>query len=467
MGDFKGSFQYLSSNGNVRIEGECRVEHDDTTLSVVPDSGAAITLDFGDIDSLLAADYEVRMPLYTGSTIVLRAFGKQYPKLASELLAAFRERMLKCLLLEDMEEIERYDANFSVAKGGGHCPKCGARDRGGKFCPDCGQKLEHSILNRPFPNEGKDRAPEPVSGSGEVRLYKSNIALLGTNVPSFQWRLADVDRIIYEGGSYEVALKSGDSYLTISGLAKRTEEFAGKLKKAVSDLATQSSQALHASFPFLNPDQLVEANMLMREGRSALVAKLKQISPRIEVALASNAVDTTLRPYFDHLRKLMAEDSLYAGFKIIRAEEQETHAETPGPDDAGADASGSVEKMTHADDAGPQTLYWFFFPMATKKVVAWEASSRSGRATYFFRAGDPFEESIRTINDALDMLNFRRRPIYLSDDELEMKPEFHRYAIAARRLPELRALRASFLGRAIHTTPEAWQAQVRSILEKA
>jgi len=64
-------------------------------------------------------------------------------------------------------------------------------------------------------------------------------------------------------------------------------------------------------------------------------------------------------------------------------------------------------------------------------------------------------------------LNFRWRPIYLSDEELARDPRYHRYAIAARRIPELHELRASFLGRAIHTSPESWQAQVDSILEKA
>jgi hypothetical protein len=67
----------------------------------------------------------------------------------------------------------------------------------------------------------------------------------------------------------------------------------------------------------------------------------------------------------------------------------------------------------------------------------------------------------------LAMLNFRRRPIYLSDDELATDPRFHRYAIAARRMPEVREVRGNFLARALHTSPEAWQAQVESILTKA
>lgn len=115
-------------------------------------------------------------------------------------------------------------------------------------------------------------------------------------------------------------------------------------------------------------------------------------------------------------------------------------------------------------------------------VVAWEASSTSGRATYFFRlldaseAGalrDPgkwaeaVERAVERVNRVLGMLNFRRRPIYLSDDELADNAMFHRYAIAARRIPDLRQVRAAFLGRAMHSSLEAWQGQVKSILSKA
>jgi hypothetical protein len=56
---------------------------------------------------------------------------------------------------------------------------------------------------------------------------------------------------------------------------------------------------------------------------------------------------------------------------------------------------------------------------------------------------------------------------YLSDDELERDPKFHRYAIAARRIPEVREVRASFLGCAAHSSLTVWQGQIKTILAKA
>jgi hypothetical protein len=81
------------------------------------------------------------------------------------------------------------------------------------------------------------------------------------------------------------------------------------------------------------------------------------------------------------------------------------------------------------------------------------------------RAAGVVDGVLAELNRALVLLSFRREPIYLSDEALDTRPRFHRYAIACRKLPELRRLRAAFLGRAVHTTVEAWGKQVGEILK--
>lgn len=74
---------------------------------------------------------------------------------------------------------------------------------------------------------------------------------------------------------------------------------------------------------------------------------------------------------------------------------------------------------------------------------------------------------VRRLNRALVMINFRREPIYLSDDSLMSQARYRHYAIGCRKLPVLRDLRASYIGRAIHTSPEAWEKQVNTLLAGA
>ena len=434
MADFSGKFQYLNPDGSVAQEGACRAQFDAQNFTLTPESGAPMAFDLGDLDALAATDWEIRLPLYTGNTIVLRQLGKAYETLAHDLLDSYRDRALQCLLLEDLQETARFQGTFTL-----------------------GQR----------------------SGPAEIRLFKSNLAVLPTTSQSFQWRLADVDSVRFDSNAWEVVLQAGPDQLKFSKLAKRTEEFATKVREAVSALATQSAQALHSIFPFLNPNQLQAMAGLLREGQSASVAKLAAINPKIPTALTTNAVDKDLKPYYDDLVARNGNGMLYAGFKMIRQEDKDG-GDSQARDQEGDD-SVSASDAPDADADSPQTLYWFFFPMTTN-AVAWEASSKSGRATYFFRMVDPAQAAqlrdpskapalvdagVRRLNRVLGMLNFRRRPIYLTDDQLDMDPKFYRYAIAARRIPELRQVRASFLGRAIHSSHEAWQEQVKGILEKA
>jgi len=451
MSDADGRFQYLAQDGAVVQEGACRIHFDAQTLTLTPQTGAALAFDLGDLDSVTAADYEVRLPLYTGRSIVLRQLGKAYDNLAHDLTEAYRNRAVQCLLLEDMQEVARFSASFELA----------------------GSVSE--------------------SGPAELRLCQSNLAVLPSAAQSFQWRLADIDDMRLDSAGYEVVLQCGDDRLKVTRLAKRTEEFADKLRDAMNALATKTAQALHTMLPFLDPDQLQCSAGLLREGRSAALAKLAAIHKQIPAALAAKAVDRNLKPYYDQLVARSTSGLGYFGFKLIRAEDNATAPEDgdgAGPEQNSGDTAAGLDGDDAPDDAtGPQTLYWFLLPLAAKaggsvpaNVVAWEASSLTGRATYFFRLVEPaqgaqladparaavvVDASIRRLNRVLAMLNFRRRPIYLSDDELALDPRFHRYAIAARRMPEVREVRASFLGRALHSSPEAWQAQVDSILGKS
>ncbi|MBI3668532.1 MAG: hypothetical protein HY237_01950 [Acidobacteria bacterium] len=463
MSSYSGRFQYLDANGGVLQDGACQLSFDSENLTLVPGAAAPLAFDLGDIDAFLPADYEVDLALYTGRTIHLRQFGKTFQNLCHDLLEAYRDRLIRCLLLEDLEEVTRFTGAVRLASSAG-----------------------------------------TIAGPAEIRVYKSNLAVLPTAATAFQWRLAEIDALQFDSSTYTVTLQSSDARLEITKLAKRTEEFANLLRDSLTALNAQSVQAVHSIFPFLNPDQLQRAAQLMKEGRGAPLAKLKAIHPRTEAALLVNGVGAGLKPYFDSLLGRVAAGGLYAGFKFIREEEEAADRSAEAGDETADRESGEIaapeiakavsgpagpQKADQAKEGAEPILFWFFFPLAAKaragvpsNVVAWEATSRSGRATYFFRLVAPeqagglrevakapgvVEAAIRQLNRALVLLNFRREPIYLPDDSLELQPKYRKHAIACRKIAELRHLRASFLGRAIHTSPEQWEKQVEEILEKA
>jgi hypothetical protein len=462
MTSFSGKFQYQEQAGATIQSGSCRLTIEDVNLRLIPEKGQPLALDLGDIDIFSAGDYELQLKLYTGKTIALQQFGKTFQNLCHDLLEAYRNRLVQCLLLEDLEEIERFEGFTQL-----------------------------------------DSSDYSFSSPAQIRLYKSNLAVLPEKATGLHWRLSDIDAVDFDEAAYRLELRSGAERLILTKMAKRTREFIDCLRSAIADLSDNSAGILQSLFPFLSPDQFQQVAQLIREGHATAISKMSAIHPKIEPVLLEKTVDIELKPYFDILRKRMTvKGDLYAGFKTIRPE-GENGGDAEASDES---ANRNVEKSTMGGEkevvsedpksnAGEQerdqeqVLHWFFFPLSTRpgskapaNVVAWESTSHSGRATYFFRilpeneAGklnDPknyggiIESAVRRLNRALLLLNFRREPIYLPDDSLETQIRYRRYAIACRKIPVLRELRASYIGRAVHTSPEGWQKQVEAIVSCA
>ncbi|MCL4402933.1 MAG: hypothetical protein M1436_09775 [Acidobacteria bacterium] len=414
MPSYQGKFQYGEQAG------ACQFRFDEETCILAPAGGAPLAFDLGDVDSLQGGEWDLQLELYTGRVVRLQQFGSAFSRMREELTRAWRDRTVRCMLLEDLEEVGRWSAHIGMA---------------------------------PHP-------PGPV----ELRLYRSNLAVLPSAGVPFQWRLAEVDTFSFSPPSYTFWLDSGAQHLSIGKLGKLTDDFGGKLQGALDHLRTQSAEALHRVFPFLDPDRLAQLTTAMPEGRSVPLSTLAGIDARLPEALVARAVGAHLKPYFEALRARALAGSLLAGFKFIRREEGD--AEQAGEEAAPEEQPGEPVEPEQAQEERPgqdPLFFWFFFPLPGN-VVAWEAGTGSGRATYFFRVTPPVEESVAQITRGLALVNFRREPVYLSDEVLERQPRFRRYAIGRRRLPDLRALRNSFIARAAHTSAEAWTAQVRNTL---
>ncbi|HWQ53294.1 MAG TPA: hypothetical protein VN442_06390 [Bryobacteraceae bacterium] len=430
---YSGKYRYLSESGGCLSQGPCRLSFDPETCIVTPEAGAALAFDLGDIDRVVPGELDLALTLYTGRVLELRGFGKVFAAMSDGLLAAWRDRIVRCLLLEDLEESTRFS---------------GAAALSGK---------------------------QPQRA--QIRLYGSNLAVIPETGAPLNWRLGDVDSVRFDEASYSVAINSGSEQLVVSKLARKTDEFVGMVQDALDTLRTQAAAELHKLFPFLGPDPLERLLTVMPEGRSVRLAELAAIHPKLSAAFLARAVDGPLKPYFEALRSGVEGDSLMAGFKFLREEDAQA-AEAEAPE---AEAAEEPETAPQEEPEAPEgeeeerqpVLFWFLFPMA-KNVVAWEAGTGSGRATYFFRLvargqeaslQNPavVEAAVASITRGLALVNFRREPVYLPDSSLEEQPRYRRYAIACRKLPELRELRARMLGRAIHSSLDAWRAQVKSI----
>ncbi len=414
MPAYSGKFQHLDAGGAVLQQGACETRFDAETLTVTPQAGTPLVLDLGDVDVVAPADWDLTLRLDGGGRIELRQFGAAFGRMCQELVAAWRDRTVRCLLLEDLAEVGRFQG---TANG------------------------------------------EPA----EIRIYGSNLAVLPLGGRPIAWRLAELDSIAFDDSTYTFNLLSGAARLAIGRLAKKNDEFGDQLRATADALRRHAAEALRRMFPFLDPGQLQRLVALAPEGRSVKLAALAAVDARLPEALVSRAVDEAQKPYFDFLKARAAPDSLMTGFKFVRPDAAAAQP-SGGPPSGGAGDVGDTRDAGAAVDGMPPVFFWFFFPLADRPVAAWECAS-GGRATYFFRAAPPAEESIARLTRGLAQVNFHREPVYLPDESLEREATFHRYAIGRRKLPELQELRSAFLGRAVHASMEGWQRQVAQASE--
>jgi len=118
MPAYSGKFQYLDEHGAALSQGPCQFRFDAETAVVTPASGTPIAFDLGDVDRAVPGEWDFQIALYTGRRLELRQFGPAFRTMSEELLAAWRDRTVRCLLLEDLEEIAHlnvidWDTNLS------------------------------------------------------------------------------------------------------------------------------------------------------------------------------------------------------------------------------------------------------------------------------------------------------------------------------------------------------------------
>lgn len=271
--------------GKVVVSGSavaCRLSFDEDRCAVTPDGGAPIAFDLGDVDRVEPGEWQLRLCLFDGSMIDLRHFGAAFDRMCEELIEAWRDRTVSCLLLEDLEEVGRYVCAAAV-----------------------------------------DDAP---LAPAQVCLFRSNLAVLPLGDNPWQLRLADVDSVRFENDSYVVVLQCRGRHFAIGKLAQKTDELLGRLDHAMASLRERSAAALHDRFALLYPGQLARLVTAMPEGRSMPLTRLGAIHPGLPEAWLAQAVDPHLQPYFDALRARSG-DGLLTGFKFVQAGEEAAEGE--------------------------------------------------------------------------------------------------------------------------------------------
>lgn len=376
--------------------------------------GEAQSYPLREVVDLVAGDYCLRLATEDGSEIILSHLGRDYENFRREMAARRNALLLSDLLMEE-----------PLVIGGLH-----------GVC------------------EYQNGAQRQVFDPTEVRLYQTALVIIPEIGTLRRVPFSDIAEITAPDFQLVVRTEYGDTFI-LSRLGRDLAPLKHHLDDLRHELMLKAQNLVKELLPSAGTTTVFQLAALMKEGRAVRRRELEALGATLWTELEQHLTDSEAAEEYAFLKTLGRAQDISIGFK-----------------------RGLKE--------GENDYLWFLVPIGSLdarrpgNAAVMEAVSPDGesRATYAFRLVDrreypllKTEEALqaavdgflRNTNRALLAINFRREPIYLSREAL-LRPQYARYRYAVAALPELRALRRSFIGRIAHLSPEQWQADIMSLL---
>ncbi len=396
----------IADPGGKGTQGEGKVLVEEEVLTIKPLQGGAVNFSLRDVAAIDPAPHRIPITLINGSKVELSMMGHRYDDVLRELHRARNELIMKDLLM--------------------------------------GEKLRKQGVR------GELRGPfRGAEGTCEVRLYDTALVLMPTKGTLARVRYSDIRGIEARDYVLRIELENGEQ-LGIGMLGRELDPRWTGIADAMAELESNVQALVRDIYPSISSSNLAEASRLLKEGRAARRFDLESVDPMLFAALEARLRASGMGGEYDHLTSLGKKNMVRIGIKrSLLASEGE--------------------------------YIWFMVPLLDNEgnAVAMEATSgpTGGRATYFFRVAprerypgmdtgtrrEEAEECMDILTAGLQEINFRRKPIYLKDEDL-LAPENARYRFSITLIPALRDLRGRFIGRVAHTSPEDWTVKVNELL---
>ena len=418
------------------VTGEAAVKLEEQTLSFAPRSGEAIFFSLVDIINVVPADYRVSLDLSSGEKIAIYDLGYKFEDFVRTLFALRNEMVLKYLLM-----------NEAVKKSG--------------------TRAEVAYVNA----QGEQEFFEHC----EPRLYETSLILIPSVDDPVRIPYSDILRVNDKDYSLEIATESGEN-IRLSKMGSEFDNIRKGLADAMNELALKTQSTLKWAFPALDPVSTRNAARFMKEGRAAKRVDIESVSPELWSSLEKKAAQAGIGKEYEHLKSLSQQDRVCIGIKRgLMGDLTGDHLwllfpiYSSDPQRPGNALAMEVARLqssdTDADLVGENRD---------------QMSQGGGNATYFFKISSRkdypkavkdmtqmhkgVDRLIVNVNRLMLDINFRKEPIYLSDERLK-EPQYSRYFYAVSKIPSLKALRGLFIGRVIHSSFEQWKSDVSDLLK--
>lgn len=413
--EFKARFSLLDVNNTEADGGEARLTMDAASLGLTGPRGKTRYIPLRDILETRAAEYTVIIALSTSEKLTISQLGHDFENFQRELSQRIRDLTLTDLLMQEPLKMGELHAAYRYIDAAG---------------------------------------AEKQAGNCELRIYQTALIVVPElNIP-MRLTFSEISAVINESYSIEIQTENSGKYI-FTQLGRDLEPLTSVLGEQIRSMDLQVQALVKELMPGASMPAIRTLATLMKEGRAARRKDIEAVGPGLWAQLELQLTGADGGDEYSFLKSIGQAQDICIG----------------------------VKRGLKADEGN---YLWFLVPVfdtdPTKpgNAVIMEAISAEGesRATYVFRMvsrkdypsfktigelQSQMADFIRTVNHALIAINFRREPIYLTDEML-VRPQYEKYRYSIARIPELRALRRLYVGRVIHSTQEQWRADIKDVL---
>ncbi len=277
-----------------------------------------------------------------------------------------------------------------------------------------------------------------TSGGTTIEVFSDSVLRLPPNLAARRVPLAFVTSFNDDNQTVRMGVMDGSSY-TFAKMGYDTEPFSRCVQDAIRGLREKSRDAIAELDPSLSGEQVAALVRLLPYGAAAPVSRLRAVAPSFVAALEEQIAQSRVAQSYEAFKAMSNPDAICIGFK-----KNESRAE-------------------NTESASPYTL-WMIVPAPHKQACAVEFAGEDSdaAATFVYRYEQPWEEFALKLNMALEAIHFKRQIIALSDEDLALV-EHTDARMAVQRNDSLQMVRSSFVGRAIHSSEQAWKEKVSEL----
>jgi hypothetical protein len=443
------NYKLYDDKSNIKNEGEARATLDKQYLTLTVMFGEPLLFSYTDIIGISDYDYKVDLFLTSKEKLNLWGFGYQYEDFLFQLYKLRNELMLKYLLIDE-----------SLLKGG--------------------FEAKYKQLD---PNGQTNQ-----TGNCEIRLYDTAIVVLPQKSDPIRLPYCYITNV----NKQDYTLKITNEFLEkieFTQLGQNFDPLAKALSDALNKMILRTQENIKELIPEATPLAINKIASSMKDGRAAKRKEIEIQSQDFWRRLEKKIDEAGITKEYEFLNSLAARNQVCVGIKRgLMGDLTGTYIWMMFPLlKSGTNRLSNtiaIEAFNTQENTGEDKKQQMILENTvseteeeTSQNPDEEQKPATTGATYFFRTMGrkeyaqtkdedliiELENFTKNINRAMIDVNFRREPIFLSDEQLD-STKYVQYRFAITRIPSLKMLRSLFIGRVIHSSPEQWKSNVASLL---